>query len=141
MSRVDASVHVFSVRRWNEAGLAVSERHLALVQGLYSVVTGSWPILSMRTFQAVTGPKTDLWLVKTVGVLIAVVGMVLVRAGQRQRVTPEIRLLAMGSAAGLAGIDIFYVLRRRISPVYLLDAALELALALSWGAKACAEAT
>ena len=110
----------------------MSERCLALVQGIYYAVTGIWPILSMRTFLAVTGPKTDLWLVKTVGVLVAVIGVVLARAGRRQRVTPEIRLLAVGSAAGLAGIDVFYVLRRRISPVYLLDATLELALISAW---------
>jgi hypothetical protein len=35
-------------------------------------MTGLWPLVSIGTFQQVTGPKTDLWLVKTVGVLIAV---------------------------------------------------------------------
>lgn len=110
----------------------MSESRLAFIQGIYYAVTGIWPILSMRTFLAVTGPKTDLWLVKTVGVLVAVIGAVLACAGRQQRVTPEIRLLAVGSAAGLAGIDVFYVLRRRISPVYLLDAALELSLVSAW---------
>ena len=41
--------------------------------------------------------------------------------------TPEIAGIAAGCAGGLAAIDLVYVLRGRISPVYLLDAALELA--------------
>jgi hypothetical protein len=33
---------------------------LALLQGLYFVITGVWPILSIRTFMMITGPKTDI---------------------------------------------------------------------------------
>ena len=105
---------------------------LALVQGVFYVVTGVWPIVSIRTFEAVTGPKTDRWLVKTVGVLVTVVGAVLIRAGRARQTSPEVELLAVGSAVGLGGIDVVYVARRRISPVYLLDAAAELALAAAW---------
>lgn len=110
----------------------MSEDRLATAQGLYYALTGIWPVLNIRTFQMVTGPKTDLWLVKTVGILVAVIGTVLALAGRRQRVTPEIRLLAMGSALGLTGIELFYVLQRRILPVYLLDALLELVFVLTW---------
>ncbi len=110
----------------------MGEDRLATAQGLYYALTGIWPVLNIRTFQMVTGPKTDLWLVKTVGVLVAVIGTVLALAGRRQRVTPEIRLLAMGSALGLTGIELFYVLQRRILPVYLLDALLELVFVFTW---------
>src|SRR3712207_8811708 len=44
-----------------------------------------------RSFQAVTGPKTDLWLVKTVGVLVIAIGSVLCSAGLRRQAAPEIR--------------------------------------------------
>ena len=54
----------------------------------------------IRTFEAVTGPKTDLWLVKTVGVLVAVIGAVLATAGLRGRVPPELALLGAGGALG-----------------------------------------
>jgi hypothetical protein len=80
----------------------------------------------------VTGPKTDLWLVKTVGVLVAVIGGALMLAGTSRRTTPEIALLAAGSAGGLAAIDTVYTAKRRISPIYLLDAAAELALLGLW---------
>ena len=105
---------------------------LALGQGAFYVATGVWPLLSIRTFEAVTGPKVDRWLVKTVGGLVTVIGGVLMAAGSRRRVTPEIALLAAGSAVALASVDAIYVAKGRISPVYLLDAAVELPLAVAW---------
>ena len=105
---------------------------LALLQGTFYLLTGIWPLVSIRTFEWVTGPKVDRWLVKTVGVLVSVVGGVLLLAGARRRVTAETAVLAAGSALGLAGIDAVYSLRGRISKVYLLDAAAEVLLVLGW---------
>jgi hypothetical protein len=107
---------------------------VALAQGGYFALTGLWPLVSMRTFERVTGPKVDRWLVQTVGVLVLAVGASLGLAGARRRVTPELALLAAGSAAGLAAIDVVYVARRRIAPVYLLDALAEGALLVGWAA-------
>ena len=106
--------------------------YLAQGQAVFYVTTGVWPLVSIDTFQRVTGPKVDLWLVKTAGVLITAVGAVLGLAGRRRRVTPEIALLAVGCAAGLTAIDVVYVAKRRISPVYLLDALAELGLIALW---------
>ncbi|MBM4441395.1 MAG: hypothetical protein FJ027_13335 [Candidatus Rokubacteria bacterium] len=105
---------------------------LALGQGLYFFTTGVWPLFSMRTFEAVTGPKVDRWLVKTVGVLVGVIGAVLTMAGARRRVEPEIAVLAAGSAAGLAAVDTVYATKGRISKIYLLDAVVEVALIAAW---------
>jgi hypothetical protein len=105
---------------------------LLLAQGGYYVATGIWPLVSMRTFELVTGPKTDKWLVKTVGVLVTAIGSTLTLAAAQKNISPEARLLAIGSAASLTAIDIVYVAKRRIAPVYLLDAAAELALIGSW---------
>lgn len=109
-----------------------SFRTLALSQGLFYAATGIWPLVHMRSFEAVTGPKADRWLVRTVGALIGVAGGAMISAAQRGRVTPEIRALAVGSAAVLAVIDITYVAKKRIPPVYLLDAAAELGLVGAW---------
>ncbi len=111
---------------------AGSLARLSLAQGLYYLVTGLWPLASMRAFERVTGPKTDRWLVKTAGILIAVIGGVLTLAGLRGRRSPEVPLLAAGSAAGLAGIDTVYAARGRISRIYLLDALAEGALLVGW---------
>src|SRR5687767_12121314 len=76
-------------------------RILALAQGTYYFATGVWPILHLRSFERVTGPKLEGWLVKTVGALIAVIGATVALAGWRRRITPELRFLAAGSAAAL----------------------------------------
>ena len=109
-------------------------RALLMAQGTYYLVTGLWPLASMRAFEAVTGPKTDKWLVKTVGVLVSVVGGSLLLAARANNMTPASRLLALGSAAGLAAIDLNYATKGRISRVYLLDSMAEaglIALALA----------
>jgi hypothetical protein len=105
---------------------------LARLQAVIYLVTGIWPLLSIRSFEAVTGPKTDRWLVKTVGLLVAVVGAMLALASRSRRITPEVVLTAAGSAGALATIDVVYVAKRRISPVYLLDAVMELGLVAGW---------
>jgi hypothetical protein len=107
--------------------------HLILLgQGAMYVATGVWPLLSRRTFEAVTGPKTDWWLVKTVGLMITAAGGAMLLAAARRRTTPEVALLAVGSAASLTAIDMGYVAKNRISPVYLLDAAVEMGLIGLW---------
>jgi hypothetical protein len=106
---------------------------LGVVQSAFYVGTGVWPLLSYRTFIAVTGPKRDDWLVKSVGLVIAVVGSIVGFAFGRRRAEPEMTVLAAGSAAALAAIDVVYVSRGRISRVYLLDALAEIALLAAWG--------
>lgn len=99
---------------------------VALAQGSYYLVTGLWPFLHMRSFLLVTGPKTDLWLVRTVGALVGGVGAGLVTAALRGRLPRELRLVSVLCAAGLITVEVPTALRGRISSVYLLDAAVEL---------------
>lgn len=105
---------------------------VALAQGAYYVLTALWSLLSIGTFQKVTGPKTDVWLVKTVGVLVGVIGTVLGVAGLRRRQSAETELLGAGSAGVLTLIDVYYVAKGRIPRVYLLDAFAETLLACCW---------
>ena len=95
--------------------------------GGYYLATGIAPFASRRAFEAITGPKTEWWLVQTVGALVTAAGAAILSAAVRDRVTPETVGLAAGCAASLAAIDAVHVARRRISPVYLADAAVELA--------------
>ena len=105
---------------------------LARLQAVFYIMTGVWPIVSMRSFEAITGPKVDRWLVKTVGALVAVIGSALALASRHRQLAPEVVFIAAGSAAALATIDTVYVAKRRISPVYLLDAVAEIALVAGW---------
>src|SRR5919108_2404449 len=105
---------------------------VALVQGIYFFVTGVWPLLSMKSFLRITGPKTDLWLVKTVGIILAVIGAVLINAQVNAEINTSIIALAIGSALGLAVLEFVYVAKQVISPIYLGDAFAELILIAWW---------
>lgn len=105
---------------------------VALIQGTYFFVFGIWPILSMGTFLKVTGPKTDLWLVTTVGVILAVIGIVLIYARVNAEINTSLIILAIGSALSLALVEFIYVAKRVISPIYLGDAIVELLLIGWW---------
>jgi hypothetical protein len=107
-------------------------RALAMGHGVYWVVSGIWPILHIRSFEWVTGPKVDKWLVKAVAGLIVAVGAGLVQGARNDRVTEELETVAIGSALALTAVDIVYVSKRRISPIYLLDAVVHTALAIAW---------
>jgi hypothetical protein len=105
---------------------------LAKVQGHFYLATGLWPLLHRKSFEAVTGPKQDWWLVQTVGVLVTAIGASLLAAARQERFEPETVILATGSALGLAGIDAVHVAKRTIGPIYLADMAAELFLAYAW---------
>jgi hypothetical protein len=97
-------------------------------QAAYYLLTGVWPLLSRRTFEAVTGPKTDWWLVQMVGLLAGVIGVTIAAGTRDERPAQTVRALAVLSALSFTGIDVVYSLRGRISKIYLADAAVELAL-------------
>ena len=105
---------------------------IALVQGIYFFVSGIWPILNMNTFLKVTGPKTDLWLVKTVGIILTIIGAVLSFGYVSAQINSSVVFLAIGSALSLAIVEFVYVVKRVISPIYLADAVIELAILAWW---------
>jgi hypothetical protein len=107
---------------------------IALAQGAYFFLTGVWPIVSIETFQMVTGRKTDLWLVKTVGLLVGMIGAVLLWAGWTESVSGQAAAIAVGSSLALTIIDVCYVARKVIAPIYLADALAELMLIGAWAA-------
>ncbi|MFD1214388.1 hypothetical protein ACFQ36_20365 [Arthrobacter sp. GCM10027362] len=107
---------------------------LAAAHGLFNLVTGLWPVLHYRSFEAVTGPKADEWLVKCVGGLGAAAGYAQLRAGPSAEGLAAARRIGAGTAATFAAIDLAYGLTGRIGRVYLLDAAVELAWLLAWTA-------
>lgn len=105
---------------------------LSLLQGIYFFITGVWPLIHIPSFIWISGHKYDIWLVETVGITLAVVGIVLFSAGFNRRVNDETFLLATGCAAGLATVDVYYASIDRILDVYLLDAAVECILIILW---------
>jgi hypothetical protein len=111
----------------------VKETKIAAAQAVLYVSTGVWPLVHRRSFERVTGPKVDFWLVETVGVTVGAIGLGLAQAALRRGPIPrELRSIAFLAAAGLAAVDTMYVARGRISRVYLVDAVAEAALAAAW---------
>ena len=104
----------------------------AVAQAAYFVVTGVWPLLHRRSFEAITGRKTDFWLAQCVGGLVAAVGAGIYVAHRRGRLTREVQEMAATSAAALGALETLYALRGRISKVYLGDAALEALFVAGW---------
>ena len=103
---------------------------LSRAHGLFNVVTGLWPVVHMGSFEAVSGPKVDHWLVRTVGGLMAANGLAQLTArGAEQRLSAQVGL---GTSAVLAAVDVRYGATGRISRIYLLDAVVQLAWVVAW---------
>jgi len=124
-----------SPRNQGEPSL-IERRHarrarLATAHGAFLVATGLWPLVSLETFEAVSGRKDEPWLVKTVGLVLATLGVVLWQS-RREESRAQIELGRLPALA-LAGIDLWYAgIRRCISPVYLADGVVEIGLAVAW---------
>jgi hypothetical protein len=106
---------------------------LPIIHGTYILVTALWPLLHIRSFMEVTGYKTDIWLVKTVSViLLAIAIYYLTNAlfGQEERMAAT--AMGISLSAGLACIDFYYSSIGRIAWVYAIDGIVEVLFAAAW---------
>lgn len=97
-------------------------KRLLLVQGLFYLFTGLWPLIHIRSFMEVTGYKTDVWLVKMVALLTLSIALVLLNQRRGNSASP---LLGICSALSFLIIDVTYSLDGTISRIYLADAVAE----------------
>jgi hypothetical protein len=97
----------------------IARNRFVLAHAAYLVVTGMWPLVHYRSFEFVTGPKREAWLVRTVGATTTVLGISL--AINRRHGS----LLSALVTAAFAGAEIRPAVRGQIRPVYLADAALQ----------------
>jgi hypothetical protein len=114
---------------------------LLWLQGVYYLATGVWPILNVESFQAVTGGKTDHlitgresdhWMIMTVAVLVTAIGLALLVAAIRRSRATEMIVLAVACCIGLIAIDVIYVVRGVLLPIYLVDAGFQSAFLTGW---------
>jgi hypothetical protein len=105
-------------------------RRIAAFHSAYLVTTGLWPLAHRDSFEAITGPKSDFWLVRTVGGLAAACGAVLGTSVVRNRLSSEIQLLAAAQAVVFVAADMFA--SRTQSRVYLGDVVLQTACLPAW---------
>lgn len=81
---------------------------------------------------AVTGPKTDIWLVKTVGALLIPIALCLLSYTVIQ--TNRLPGILLGATTSIAFIivDFHYALNNVISEIYMLDGLVEAGFLLLW---------
>src|SRR2546423_10717472 len=94
----------------------VQGRRLARTHALYYAATGIWPLLDIESFERITGPKVDRWLVKTIGALVTAVGASLAVAARDDPGRAETVILATGPAPGHGDIHAGVVREGRVPP-------------------------
>jgi hypothetical protein len=103
-----------------------------IIQTAYYLVTAIWPLVHIQSFMAVSGPKTDIWLVKTVAVLLVAISLCFIThllfTGNRWPVS----ILAISCCLGFLFIDCYYSFNGVISSIYLLDAGAQIILLALW---------
>lgn len=94
---------------------------IPFLQAVYYLLTAVWPLIHIESFMFVTGPKTDIWLVKTVSLLLLPYSLLLVYL----TVSPKKNLIIMVAillcCLSLIIIDLYYYFRKVIKWVYLID--------------------
>ncbi|MFN2588783.1 MAG: hypothetical protein ABR613_11800 [Actinomycetota bacterium] len=113
-------------------GRTFSERDLAKAQGLFNVLGGLWPIVSLRSFEWVYGKKNDIFLQKTVGGLLFSIGVTQLAAADSPKEMPAVRRLGLATAATLLAIDLVYIPRGEMRWTYWQDALCELGWIAAW---------
>ena len=111
----------------NESALRV-----ARAQGLFNVVGGAWPILWLRSFEWVFGPKEEEWLQKTSGALFMSVGIAQLMTEDSPESIRFARRVGVGVALTYLTIDLIYVPKGRLRMTYLLDALMEAGWLYAW---------
>ena len=108
-------------------------RVLLVLQSAYDLLAGLWPLIHITSFMQVTGYKTDLWLVKIVGLLFVCVALAFLTDLLFRETSRAIAVLSISTAAAILAIDVYYSLTDVISDIYLADAAIQLVFIGGWG--------
>ncbi len=105
---------------------------MARAQGLFNVIGGAWPIVSLRSFEWVYGPKEEGWLQKTSGGLLVASGIALLRAEDTPEAIRTARRIGVGVALTYLIIDLVYIPRGELRKTYLQDVVCEMGWLLAW---------
>jgi len=107
--------------------------HITLwVQSIYYFLTVAWALTDINSFMALTGTKSDVWLVKTVSVLLIAISFSFI-GYLFTKINPcPVIILAVGCCLFLAAIDFYYAGKGIISNVYFIDGVVQLILLSAW---------
>lgn len=102
------------------------------VQGIYTLITAVWPIIHVDSFMEVTGPKTDVWLVKTVGALLIPLAACLMSYLFIETDRRPAFILGTLSCVAFISIDFYYALKDIIPNIYMADGVLQILFLSTW---------
>ena len=105
---------------------------VALAHIAYWLFGALWPLANIKSFERVTGHKREDWLVRTVALLMLSSVATIVTLRERRSDDVAMRVVGASSAGALGSVALVGALVRRISPVYVLDALVDLALVVGW---------
>lgn len=100
---------------------------IAVFQGAYYILIGLWPIIDITSFEKVGGRKTDTWLVKMTGLILAVIGLVLISSPDS-----TYKFLGISMAAAIAAADIYFTTKNNLPLIYLADAVIQIVFFALW---------
>ena len=89
--------------------------------GGYLTLTGIWALIDVDSFMRVTGPKTDIWMVKTLSLMFTSMGLTFLLAAYLGEGKLLFSVLGFFTCASVLGIDVYYSLNEVIWKVYLID--------------------
>lgn len=105
---------------------------LAMVQGMYDLLGGLWPLLHLQSFEQVTGPKSDDWLVRSVAGILVVVGIGLLYDASHHRLAAGMRRTAAGISLVLALVALISSTAGWVSWLYFIDGLAHASFFLGW---------
>jgi hypothetical protein len=111
---------------------SLSPTSVARSQGLFNIVGGAWPLVSLRSFEFVYGKKRDVFLQKTVGGLLLSIGLVQLLAEDSPGSLAAIRRLGLATAGTLLAIDLVYIPKGEMRKTYIQDALCEIGWIAAW---------
>jgi hypothetical protein len=91
-----------------------------------------WPIIDIESFMLVTGYKTDVWLVKTVGAILISISLCMATHLFIRTDHVPVVVLCIASSIAFISIDFYYTLNDTISDIYIADGALQIFFLIAW---------
>lgn len=99
---------------------------------VYQLATSCWALLDLDSFMAVTGYKTDQWLVKTVALLLLCLNAPVFYCLLKNNLPRILEGQQISMSTALIAVDVYYSLTGVISKIYLLDAHVQFVAILLW---------
>ncbi|HXR84668.1 MAG TPA: hypothetical protein VN722_10185 [Hanamia sp.] len=107
-------------------------RIILWIQSIYYFLTAAWGLFDIQSFMQLTGPKTDVWLVKTVSLLLLAISFSFIANLFTKTHPLPVAILAIACCLFLAAIDFYYSTKKIISFIYAIDGIIEIILLSFW---------